>query len=269
MQSPADYDTLLAELVETASAYPHLAEAIDLECALLEAGSRLEVSIPPVSLTRDIAQGRLESGLPLLPQEEVLVSGGQQLSDFRRTVGSLVAAHRPELSDELDRLSRATTPPCSGQSMAGQESHSELGSYIQHQTLRPFLVAHACALAAMLSDMNFTGWQCPICGSGPDMAALTRPDGQRILLCSACDTRWPCQRIGCPFCGNEDPSTWAYYPSDDGVYRLYVCDACGGYLKTVDQREQVRPRLLATERILTIGMDAAAVDAGYQILPGD
>jgi FdhE protein len=79
--------------------------------------------------------------------------------------------------------------------------------------------------------------------------------------------KWRCQRIGCPFCGNEDPYTWTYYPSDDKVYRLYVCDACQGYLKTVDQREQAEPLMLATERILTASMDAAAADAGYRASP--
>lgn len=67
------------------------------------------------------------------------------------------------------------------------------------------------------------------------------------------------------FLRQRGSTTWAYYLSDDRIYRLYVCDTCQGYLKVVDQREQAEPLLLATERILTINMDAAAGDAGYHV----
>jgi len=56
-----------------------------------------------------------------------------------------------------------------------------------------------------------------------------------------------------------------YYPSEDEVYRLYVCEACRRYLKTVDLRKTggrtVLPRV---ERVITVAMDVAARRAGYQ-----
>ena len=66
----------------------------------------------------------------------------------------------------------------------------------------------------------------------------------------------------CPFCGNAEHSKLAYYPSQDGVYRLYICKACHRYLKTIDLR-QAEGHVLAVEPILTVGMDLSARDEGY------
>jgi FdhE protein len=100
--------------------------------------------------------------------------------------------------------------------------------------------------------------------SPPDIATRERDSGQRRLLCSRCDSEWAYLRIACLFCGNEDPSQIAYYPSDDKVYRLSVCERCHRYLKTVDLRETAGEKLLPAERILTVGMDVAAEKAGYR-----
>jgi FdhE protein len=56
----------------------------------------------------------------------------------------------------------------------------------------------------------------------------------------------------------------AYYPTDDNTYRLTVCEQCRRYLKTIDLREAAGERYLTAERILTVGMDAAAEEAGYR-----
>jgi transcription elongation factor Elf1 len=124
--------------------------------------------------------------------------------------------------------------------------------------------AQAEALSGHVNDSLWCRGRCPICGGEPDIAALERGSGQRRLLCSRCDSEWAYQRVACPFCGNENPSQLAYYPSDDKVYRLSVCERCHRYLKTVDLRETAGERLLPAERILTIGMDLAAQKAGYR-----
>jgi FdhE protein len=67
----------------------------------------------------------------------------------------------------------------------------------------------------------------------------------------------------CPFCGNADHDQLAYFPSKDGVYRLYVCKACRRYLKTIDLR-QAEGRVLAVEPILTVSMDLSAREEGYR-----
>ncbi len=153
-----------------------------------------------------------------------------------------------------------------GRVSKGEEAGLEgpLLSFIFTHSLRPLLRAQAAALSGHVNDSQWYRGRCPICGGEPDIAALERGSGQRRLLCSRCDSEWAYLRIACPFCGNEDPSQLAYYPSDDKVYRLSVCERCHRYLKTVDLRETAGEKLLPAERILTVGMDVAAEKAGYR-----
>ncbi len=85
----------------------------------------------------------------------------------------------------------------------------------------------------------------------------------RRLLCSRCDFEWLFHRSVCPFCGEDGIGKLGYYSSDDGVYRLYNCERCGRYLKTIDLRDLVHPVSLPAERVLTIGMDVAAMGVSH------
>ena len=67
---------------------------------------------------------------------------------------------------------------------------------------------------------------------------------------------------GCPFC--EETALQTYYPSDDRIYRLYVCDSCRCYLKTIDLREIDRDVCLPVENIVTVSLDSAAREKGYR-----
>jgi formate dehydrogenase maturation protein FdhE len=128
--------------------------------------------------------------------------------------------------------------------------------------LSPYLQRAAEVVLPLLDLSRWGRGYCPVCGGQPHFAAL-RGEGERSLLCSRCGAEWPFARMGCPFCGNADHSQLNYYPSQDGVYRLYVCLACRRYLKTIDFR-QAEGRVLAVEPILTVGMDLSARKEGYR-----
>jgi formate dehydrogenase maturation protein FdhE len=72
---------------------------------------------------------------------------------------------------------------------------------------------------------------------------------------------WPYARFGCPLCESKEKQQ--YFPSEDGVYRLYVCPDCNHYLKHMDLRGVHREIYPAVERLLTVGMDLAAHQEGY------
>jgi len=101
------------------------------------------------------------------------------------------------------------------------------------------------------------------CGGAPDFAVLEGDGGARRLLCGRCDAEWAHARTGCPFCGNQDRETLGYFGTGDAAHRLYVCDRCNRYLKTLDLRATWRRPLLPAERVLAVGMDLAAARAGY------
>lgn len=105
---------------------------------------------------------------------------------------------------------------------------------------------------------------CPSCGGAPDLALLAEDSGARTLICALCDTDWAYDRVQCPFCGTTDQGALAYLEGGPRGYRIRVCDACGGYLKTIDRRERPGTESPLLLRMLTAPMDVAAQEAGYR-----
>lgn len=119
--------------------------------------------------------------------------------------------------------------------------------------------------AAVLPLIDHDAWQrprCPVCGGKPSFACLARDNGARSLLCSRCNAVWQYGRVGCPFCAATGEQL--YYMSDDRRYRLYLCDACRHYIKTIDLRETGADVCLPVENLVTVSMDIAAREKGFR-----
>jgi FdhE protein len=270
------YDEILQELHRQADQRPELGDTIELHCELLKAQASAQVSPGSPALTSEEANSRLQQGVPLLLPESLKVDS-RTLAALSEQVGVIVAERRPELAEALARIRAwleerrdqigglAVEYLREGQVREGEEAglDGQLLTFVLNNALRPFLRAQAQALAPWVDEKVWYRSHCPACGGEPDLAALERGSGQRRLVCSRCDSEWTFQRIGCPFCGNNDPGQLAYYLSDDQIYRLNVCKQCRRYLKTIDLRQVAGQRVLPAERILTVGMDLAARNAGY------
>jgi FdhE protein len=271
------YDKILEALEAEAGRRPEMADTIDLYRKLIECQADVHVLPKGSGLGAEEAASRLEQGQPLLSPETVEIDSatfaqlcsriGFALAQQQRELVkplALIHAWLRERQQEIGTL--AVEYLREGHVSKGEEAGLEgpLLSFIFTHSLRPLLRAQAAALSGYVNDSQWYRGRCPICGGEPDIAALERGSGQRRLLCSRCDSEWSYLRIACPFCGNEDPSQLSYYPSDDKVYRLSVCERCHRYLKTVDRREAAGERLLPAERIVTVGMDFAAQKAGYR-----
>ncbi len=97
------------------------------------------------------------------------------------------------------------------------------------------------------------------------MAALVGDEGRRHGLCSFCGTVYRLPRVGCPFCGTENPDDLRYFSGEDeDLYRVQVCDRCSGYLKVLDTRQGGSVETLAVEDILTAHLDLIAEEEGYE-----
>ncbi len=107
---------------------------------------------------------------------------------------------------------------------------------------------------------------CPICGSSPAMAYFRKDDGKRILWCQFCSTQWSFLRLKCPFCSNEDQETLRYFfTEEDDHHKVYVCDKCKKYVKTIDQRKMENPDDLdlGWENHNTLALDLVAEKEGF------
>ena len=127
--------------------------------------------------------------------------------------------------------------------------------------MAPYLqLACECMMPRIAQDAWHRG-HCPICGGAPSFAVVHAEPAFRTLLCSRCNGEWRFRRMGCPFCLERDHQT--YYPAEKGGYRLYVCEACHRYLKSLDMQESASERCLPVETLATVAMDVAAREKGW------
>ncbi|MFC1931935.1 formate dehydrogenase accessory protein FdhE, partial [Chloroflexota bacterium] len=144
------------------------------------------------------------------------------------------------------------------------DSYKNLLTAVIQATLKPFLISHAKSLIASVDQERWRRRYCPICGGSPDFASLDKERGSRWLLCSRCDTEWLFQRMECPYCGNQNQNSLAYFTDDKSPYRLYVCEQCKRYLKATDLRQNESEVLLPLERLYTLDIDRQAQEQGYR-----
>lgn len=256
MKEPS-VDEVLAALEAAGTEHPDLSPLLDFRRELLVA--QRTVAAPPLSLDAATVRARLQAGQPALVLDDLSLDQATFTALLRR-VEQVVQQHwpdRPMIGTDLSlNAVRAW--------YAGEGGLDQRAASLIAEALHPFLTQVAKAVRPDLDGVEWYREYCPACGGGPDFAVLERESGARYLLCSRCDTRWRYKRLGCPFCGNEDQCKLAYYPSEDQVYRLYVCDGCRRYLKAIDLRQTNRKLLVPLERLLTTGMDLAAREKDYR-----
>jgi FdhE protein len=262
---------------------PEWAEVLDLQIALLELQMEVDIPAVEVKLGAEEATLRRRQGIPLVSGRELELDWDSFAGLFRQ-VCQVSATHRKDLADALEALEKSSVDePEQVQSwvahfmaesrLSGESDPAGLKKFVLTHTLRPFLHRYAEAYRSLVDQQGWKRGYCPICGGDPDLGSLgstklatkdSKNEGGRTLLCSRCDTEWHYMRVGCPFCEHEDHSKIAYYPEEKGPHRLYVCDHCQRYLKLVDLRAAPGRVLLPVERVLTLGMDVAAREAGYE-----
>lgn len=245
---------------------------------LLRAQSSFEqrIALRKPGLSNKAASERLEHGLPLVSFDELALDW----SLLQEALNEVTAAFAdfPELFGEtpqsLREVSKATPIKETVKAwfegaklpsaIVGDEVSEHLLEAIIHATLRPFLTSQAKALLGLVKQEHWRRRFCPICGGSPDFAFLDKEIGARWLLCSRCDTEWLFQRLECPYCGNQDQNTLSYFTDDKGLYRLYVCEQCHTYIKTIDLRRAESDVLLPLERMVTLDIDKQGQEKGYQ-----
>ncbi|MEG6522634.1 formate dehydrogenase accessory protein FdhE [Desulfotomaculum sp. 1211_IL3151] len=136
--------------------------------------------------------------------------------------------------------------------------------FIALATFKPILKAFG---EGFLKQIDLAEWNhnhCPVCGDQPTMAKLVGKEGHRKLYCGRCETEWRFKRIGCPYCKDENSSQTTFITLDDcKQYRVYLCDRCKSYLKTVDERVAGEVDLFC-EDLATAALDEIAQSEGYQ-----
>lgn len=220
-----------------------------------------------------------DKGSPLIRYAPPLIDPNQFIETARQ-VFELLARYLPEMAADLQLL-RESLPRTADDRKAlieGLIKHDrEAVTFLEDRTpvppdvfgfafshvLRIFLGAYSQRLHR---EADLDGWwrgECPVCGSKPNFARVDAR-GRRYLHCGLCSTEWRFARAVCPFCGNTAPEDLSFYAFEGGLYRVYVCNRCKGYIKTLvgQEPDQARPNLF-WEDIKTVPLDMAAMRLGF------
>jgi FdhE protein len=132
------------------------------------------------------------------------------------------------------------------------------------ESLRPALEKVVEKYGKSIAKAGWTEGYCPICGKEPKIGEIREEEGRRFLFCTQCGFEWRFMRIKCPFCGNEEQQTLAYFSIEgEEKYRVDVCNECKRYIKIVDFRESKEEADLDVEDIATLHLDMLANEEGY------
>jgi FdhE protein len=223
----------------------------------------------------------ISRGKPLLPREEFPVDLElaaalvKEFADLARGIPPLDKALETvcrEMEEGSLSLEDAFTAYLSGDDRFfeayGREKTPESPrclNFLVQSSLAPSLMKASAALAPHLpASMAWSHGHCPLCGSLPLIGRLHSIEGHRMLTCSFCRHEYRAPRIGCPYCGEENPDCLEYFDSEDepGV-RLEVCKGCQCYIKTLDFRQLDRSCIPVLDDLWFLPFDILARQKGY------
>ncbi len=277
---PVETDDIIRFLEEKEKKEGTLPKLLEFYQQLLRVQSQVERKLSSrlePGLSREVVNKRVENGVPLISFDELALDW-QLLTTTFDEIKTVFADYAELFNSSRERLvelsadtllARQTLKRWYEKQMLPakipvKNVDRKLINSIIHATIKPFLTSHARKLRESIDQERWRRSYCPICGGSPDFASLDTERGSRWLLCSRCDTEWVFQRLQCPYCNTQDQNDLSYFTDDSGLYRLYTCERCQQYLKTVDRRQTEDQIILPIERFLTLDMDRQAVEMGYK-----
>jgi len=267
---------VLEALAEATQQNPDMAPYLEFQRTLLElqseAGAKISGALELADQTA--LRARTLQGLPLLSWAQLPIEPAS-FSELAMAITQLLGDTDPDLARQESPLeaaewfSLAQNRFQEGMAHRAEDEDEEdaeatLAEMAVTLALQPYLRWAAQQVLPHVDQEHWKRSYCPVCGGVPNFAFLDEESGARHLVCSRCDSTWLYRRLGCPFCGSEDYAQLFYYPSDDGVYRLYICQVCNRYLKAIDLRKAGHQVILPAERVITVAMDVAARQEGYR-----
>jgi FdhE protein len=242
--------------------------------------SESRVKIEPLDIPEDVLAVKAREKFPLIEIKDFAYDKVEAANLFS-TIGRLAGGANPKLAAAaaviLDAAATNLKPATlfdallSGNEALFENIAEELEiekhilGFITYSSLKPSLCRGAAQLSAYLrKDEAWRKGYCPICGSAPILSILDS-EGARSLICSFCWHPWSAKRAFCPFCENPENKELRYFFSEkEKEFRVYVCDKCNRYIKTIDTREADRMIYPPLEQVLTLHLDFKAQEEGFE-----
>jgi formate dehydrogenase maturation protein FdhE len=271
----------IIELKQLKATNPELADAVDMQVALVEVQRRVQGRVPLPRLQPDPAwlEAQQRAAKPAVRFSDIPLDWSDFRLTLRQTADILYRFQTLEREDHdyvlaLTREGNALEPLVTNwyNATSGVEEGpppprlppgaSDMIEHLLVLSIRPFLARCAEALLPRPDFAKWTHGHCPVCGWEADFAVVT-PAGERRLICGRCVAQWSYGAHTCPYCSNDERSRITSFATRDGRYRVYACDECRRYLKAYDARNATRPVIVSVDSIATLPLDAAAQQRGY------
>jgi len=279
----------LKETLKTIEKYkassPHYTELLDIleEILILREEYRRRLDKEVFVVDERLIASKMAGGLPLVD----LGSGDADLTEPKRyflallaiaekrapeDAAEIVAAVREGTLDYeemlLDAFSAEADETMVEETAAEAEGDDDdsfdIIELFLEESLRPALERVVRKYGDQVARSAWDEGYCPICGREPKIGQIRDEEGRRCLFCSQCGYEWTFRRIKCPFCGNDEQQSLAYFTiEDEERYRVDVCNVCKRYLKIVDFRQTQETPNLDVEDIATLHLDMLAAEEGY------
>jgi FdhE protein len=266
------------------SASPHYTELLDImaDILILRKEYRNSMKEPIFSVEENLIAKKLEGGLPLID----LTGKEYDLTRPKEYFNSLISIaekRMPEVAQNIidiikskqfdwEKMIRASfeckveeTNPQGFPAAREAEESIDLIDLFAEESLRPEFEIIAEKYGELVEKSKWSEGYCPICGKEPKIGEIRKDeDGKRYLFCHQCGCKWNFSRIKCPFCGNDEQHSLAYFEVEgDERYRVDVCNKCRRYIKTVELPKSSEEPDLDIEDIATLHLDMIAFDEGY------
>ncbi|MEA2014702.1 MAG: formate dehydrogenase accessory protein FdhE [Thermodesulfobacteriota bacterium] len=260
--------------------HPHYEELLDIleEVLILREKHRRKVMGDIFNVDESLIEKKLAGGLPLVDFPE----GEFSLEEPREYFVALLDIARKRASDETGEIiqkmenSELNYMEMVRKSFTLQQDEDETGDgseeegvfdllgFLVEESLRPALEVLSNKYKDVIAGSSWSEGYCPVCGREPKISEFREENGKRFLFCGQCGFEWQFKRVRCPFCGNEDQQTLAYFTiEEEEKYRVDVCNVCNKYIKAVDFRKTEKKPNLDVEDIATLHLDILADEEGY------
>jgi FdhE protein len=265
-------------------ASPHYNDLLDIlaEILILREEYRINMKDSIFAVDERIIAQKMEGGLPLVD----FMGGRFDLTRPREYFNSLIRIAERKMPDDakniigivkdkqfdwekmiLASFDQTEEEPIIESKKNHEETEEDLDliDLFVEESLRPELEYIADKYGKIVAKSGWTEGYCPICGKEPKIGEIREEEeGRRYLFCHQCGYKWNFRRIKCPFCGNEEQHSLAYFAVEgEEHYRVDVCNKCRRYIKIVDLPKTAEDVNLDVEDIATLHLDMLAYEEGY------
>ena len=266
------------------STNPHYTDLLDIlgEILILRDQYRNNMKNSIFTVDENLISQKMEGGLPLIdftgnkydllrPKEyfySLISIAGRRIPEESKNILKIIN----DKKFDWEKMVRASFDPTEEEAIvenlkpgSEEEDQLDLIDLFLEESLRPELESVAEKYGQVVDKSHWTEGYCPICGKEPKIGEIRNGDeGERYLFCHQCGFKWYFRRIKCPFCGNEEQHSLAYFAVEgEERYRVDVCNKCRRYIKMVDLPNANEEVDLDVEDIATLHLDMIAYDEGY------